>query len=150
MPTSIPQDANDKRSGRRVTAITILIILALLIVGIVVGEQYLSPPYYAIAHLIAYAIGIVVVWRKSTICIRLVPAGELHAKLFSVRFWIGLTAIGVLIRGGEVYRSTDRHFIMLATNLGLLLALSSALQLVERLLKAGTVDVESLPSNELS
>jgi len=55
--------------------------------------------------------------------------------------------IGLLSRVDEVYHSTDRHAIRLATDISLLLALSAALHFVEHLLKPVVTEKQSEESH---
>jgi hypothetical protein len=98
------------------------------------ASHRLPDPYYAGSHLAIYALGVVVIWRRISVCRRLAGTAEQKGMLFSVRIWVVIAVIGLISRVSEVYHSTDRHVIRLARDISLLLAVWAALRLVEHLM----------------
>ncbi len=146
MSTTDPLFSSEKASGQKPhspLAIAILIVLVTLVAAIVFGQDYLPDPYYAVAHLAAYALAVVVIWRDISRCRRLAETIEIKGKLLFVRFWVVMAVIGLLDRVNEVYHSTDRHAIWLATDISLLLALWVAVGLVNHLLTSAAPSTEA-------
>lgn len=128
----------NNRNGRPNLATDLFIVLVALVVGAVAGQDFLPDRYRDVPDIATYTVAVFVIWRQSTICIRLARTVEQREKLFSMRFWVGFTVISLLLRVGDVYRPTGQHAVRFATEFGLLMAFLATLRLVECLLTSNT------------
>ena len=121
------------KPGNVVLGLTILVVL----IAVVIGISFLSNPYYAIAELVIYGGLVAVVAAQLRTCLRLAKGSEYSSKLHGVALWVVLAVFLVVARLGDVLRTENRDYIILATSGGAYLALLYSLKLVEQLLKRG-------------
>ena len=129
---------SNSHNGRPNLATVLFIVLVALVVGAVAGQDFLPDRYRDLPDIVTYTVAVFVIWRQSTICIRLVRTVEQREKLVSVRLWVGIIVISLLLRVGDVYRPTGQHAVRFATEFGLLMAFLETLRLVECLLTSNT------------
>jgi energy-coupling factor transporter transmembrane protein EcfT len=117
-------------------------ILAYLFVGLIVVTAiaifFLPNPYYAIGMLVIYASTVVAIGVKLRTCLSLAQGSEFLSPVHAIVTWFVFGVFCVVAHLVDLFRSENRDYIMLATNLGSYLALQFALGLVEQLLKRRT------------
>jgi hypothetical protein len=124
-------------TGLAFKAFTIVLFAIMIAAGI--GIFFLPRPYDAIGQAVIYAVlaaGIAVKLRN---CLRLAQGTEYHSKLHGLGLWIVASLLILVPHLRDLFRTEGRvDYIRLATNLFAYLALLSALELIESLLKRAT------------
>jgi hypothetical protein len=116
-------------------AMTLAIVIVVALIAAIIGISFLPQPYYAIGQVVVYAGLVATIAWKLRDCLRLTKGTTYHQKLFNVVFWVVLGVLAVISHLGELFKTEDRDYIRLATNVAVYLALLFALELVEQLLK---------------
>jgi hypothetical protein len=127
--------SNSPQSEPGPVAVTIAIVILVVVIAAVVWIYYLPPPYFAIGQVVIYASLVAVIAGKLRTCLRLAKGSEYSSKLHRVVFWLVLGVFAVVALLGNLFKTEDRDYITLATNVAVYLALLYALELVELLLK---------------
>jgi hypothetical protein len=117
--------------GRLVVVIAIVIAIPF----VERAQRSLPQPYHAISEVVVYAGLVTLVASKLRACLRLARGSESEPLLSTVIFWVVLGVFAVIVRLGNLFSTQDRDYIRLARNGSVYLALLSALNVVERLLK---------------
>jgi hypothetical protein len=119
-------------------AIGFAIFILVVLIAAVIGIFNLPQPYFAIGQVVIYAGLLAVIAGKLRTCLGLAKGSEYHPKVQVVVFWLFLGVSSVVAHLGNLFRTEDRDYISLTTNLAVYLALLCALELVEQLLKRAT------------
>ena len=72
--------------------------ILLVLVALVIGQSYLSNPYYAIAEVVAYGAMVALVAVRLRSCLRLARDSEYSKKLKAVAFWLVLAVFAVILQ----------------------------------------------------
>lgn len=119
----------------RARGIIFLVFFLVLVVAVLIAATFLGNPYFAIGNVILYVGAVTLVAFKLWECMRLAKGTEYHKMFFGVIVWLALTVLGFVSHVDEAIRSDNKDYIRTATSVSIYLALLSALQLVEALLK---------------
>jgi hypothetical protein len=115
------------------------IVIFAVMIAAAIAVFLLPRPYDAIGHVVMYVVLAAGIAVKLRTCLRLAQGSEYLSKLHGLGWWIVAGVLAVLPHLRDLFRTQDRvDYIRLATNLFLYLALLSALELVESLLKRTT------------
>jgi hypothetical protein len=112
-----------------------------VLIAVVIALASLPQPYDAIGEVVAYAGLVTAVASKLRACLRLARGSESEPLLRVVRFWVVIAVFPVIVRLLNLFSKPDRDYIRmadyirLAMNGSVYMALLSAMDVIERLLK---------------
>ena len=125
---------------RRVTTIVGVMILVALI-GVLMAIDRLKHPYYEAVKFAFYVLMFGYVVSRVRACYRVATTPSQLGKLHVIAFFLAFEAIGEFSHLGRLFQSGDRKLVGILTSVGMLLALSIALDLIESILKKPTANV---------
>jgi hypothetical protein len=119
-------------------AIGIVFCILVVVIAAGIGISYLPQPYYAIGQVVIYAGLLALIAVKLRTCLGLAKGSEYHSMVRLVVIWLVVGVFSVVAHLENLFRTENRDYITLATNVAVYLALLYALVLVELLLKRAT------------
>jgi hypothetical protein len=143
MPLLLPITALLRlKFGKFLTDLFVWMILVAIIVS-VIAVNWLRSPYFQIVSVAGYWLFIAMVANSLYDCFQAARTPEQKSQLQQVTFWFAMTVLGAGTHLVAVFRSADRDYVHMATDLGLFIALRTVLKLVEALLKTASPTFEN-------